>query len=202
MQEEIEVRFLDVNHDEVRAKLTAIGAECTHPMRLMKRAILDYPDRRMQVSSDTGWGWIRVRDEGNKITCTYKHIANDGQDTTHEIEYDVSAYGKTVELFEAIGLKLFSEQETRRESWELNGVEVVLDEWPWLPPYIEVEGGSKAAIQEVAEKLGFVWQNASRGSSDRVYRLYYPKMGFEESVSDIGHLTFQGQKPQWLVERQ
>lgn len=201
MQEEIEVKFLDVDHDDIRAKLKAVGGVCQHPIRAMKRAIIDYPDRRMQISSDTGWGWVRVRDEGNKITCTYKHIANDGKDTTHEIEFEVSSYDKTIQLFEAIGLKKFSEQETKRETWRLHDVEVVLDEWPWIPPYVEIEGPSEELIRSAAEALEFDWNNALSGSSDRTYRIYYPKMGAEESVTDMESLTFAGELPDRLKER-
>ena len=201
MQQEIEVKFLDVPHDDVRARLKAAGAVCEHPMRLMRRAIIDYADRRMQITSPDGWGWVRVRDEGDKITCTYKHIASDGKDTTHEIEFTVSSYEKTVELFKAIGLVVHSEQETKRETWRLGDVEVVLDEWPWMPQYIELEGPSEGALQATAKTLGYDWGKALRGSSDRAYRTYYPKMGPEESVSDIAHLTFDGERPQWLSER-
>lgn len=183
MQQEIEVKFLDVDHEEVRKKLVSAGATCEHPMRLMRRAIIDYPDRRLQTSSDTGWGWVRVRDEGDKITCTYKRIAEDGKDTTHKIEFAVSSYENAVQLFEAIGLVKHSEQEIKRETWKLNYVEVVLDEWPWMPPYIEIEGPSEPTIQATAKELGFNWQKALHGSSDRAYRIYYPKMSAEESIA-------------------
>jgi adenylate cyclase, class 2 len=202
MNQEIEVKFLDVNHQEIREKLKQVGAVLHQSMRLMRRAIIDYPDRRMQTTSENGWGWVRVRDEGDKITCTFKHIASDGKDTTHEIEFEVSSYENAVKLFEAIGLQKHSEQETKRETWHLGEVEVELDEWPWLPPYIEIEGPSEPAIQEAAEKLGFDWTKALRGSSDRVYRTYYPKMDVEESVADIADLTFEGELPNWLKERQ
>lgn len=202
MQQEIEVKFLDVIHDEARKRLKTAGAVCEQPMRRMRRAIMDYPDKRMQTGSQTGWGWVRVRDEGDKVTCTYKHIANDGNDTTHEIEFTVSSYDKTVQLFEAIGLMKHAEQETKRETWKLGEVEVVLDEWPWLPPYIEIEGPTEESIRAAAEQLGMDWDRALRGSSDRAYRVYYPKMTDEESISDAGFLTFDGEKPQWLKDRQ
>jgi adenylate cyclase class 2 len=201
MQQEIEVKFLDVDHDVIRAKLTELGAVCEHPMRLMKRAIIDYPDQRLQMSSDAGWGWVRIRDEGDRTTCTYKFIAADGKDTTHEIEFTISSYEKAVQLFEAIGLQKHAEQETKRETWRLNDVEVVLDEWPWIPPYIEIEGPTEAAIRTVAEMLGFDWNDSLNGSSDRTYRNYYPKMTGEESITDAGLLTFNSM-PQWLKDRQ
>jgi adenylate cyclase class 2 len=201
VKEEIEVKFLEIEHSAIRHKLTEAGGFCEHPMQLMRRAIIDYPDRRMQTSSEKGWGWIRVRDEGEKVTCTYKHIANDGMDTTHEIEFTVSSYEQAVALFQAIGLTVFSVQETKRETWRLEDVEIMLDEWPWIPPYIEIEGPSTEKIQVVAASLGLDWGDALTGSSDRVYRTYFPKMGTEESVTDIASLTFSGTIPQWLKER-
>jgi hypothetical protein len=46
MQQEIEAKFLNVDHDEVRAKLLAKHAVCVHPMRLMRRELFDYSDRQ------------------------------------------------------------------------------------------------------------------------------------------------------------
>lgn len=43
MNTEIEAKFLDVDHDAVRAKLTALGATCEQPMRLMRRLTLEIP---------------------------------------------------------------------------------------------------------------------------------------------------------------
>jgi inorganic triphosphatase YgiF len=60
MQQEIEVKFLNVSHKNVREKLAKLGAKCTVPMRLMRRVVVDYPDKRLQKSGDS---WMRIRDE-------------------------------------------------------------------------------------------------------------------------------------------
>jgi hypothetical protein len=39
MNTEIEVKFLNVNFDDLRVKLHELGAMCTQPMRDMRRAI-------------------------------------------------------------------------------------------------------------------------------------------------------------------
>jgi hypothetical protein len=31
----------------------------------------------------------------------------------------------------------------------------MIDEWPFLEPFIEVEGGSELGVRQVSEKLGF-----------------------------------------------
>lgn len=201
MKEEIEVKFLEIDHDELRKKLVVAGADLKHKMRQMQRAVIDYPDTRLQKGSDAAWAWVRVRDEGDKVTCTYKHISADGHDTAHEIEIIVSSYPDTIAIFEAIGLKVHTEQATRRETWQMDDVEIVLDEWPWVPPFIEIEGPSTDAIRSVAKAIGLDWETAFIGNGDRVYRKYFHKMTEKESISDLSSLTFDGEMPDWLKER-
>jgi len=202
MQEEIEVKYLDVPHDEAQERLKRAGAVCKQQMRMMRRAIIDYPDRRLQTGLHGAWASVRVRDEGDRVTCTYKHVASDGKDSMHEIEFTVSSYENAVELFKAIGLDVYTKQETKRETWQLGNVEIELDEWPWMPPYIEIEGPSEEDVRRTAEMLGYNFDKAFRGSSYTAYRMYYPKMSPEETVDSIKHLTFDGKLPQWLAERQ
>ena len=70
MKTEIEVKFINVNHDDLRIKLRELGATCEHPMRDMRRAIFATPEMDEQRNA-----YIRVRDEGDKVTVTYKHFA-------------------------------------------------------------------------------------------------------------------------------
>lgn len=201
MQPEIEVRFLDVNYDDLRERLKAAGAQQKHPMQFMKRVIIDYTDERLEAGADEYNSFIRVRDEGGKVTLTYKRFTNEPPYDAHEIEVEVSSYDKTIAFFEAIGLKAISEQHTRREVWELGDTEISLDEWPWLPPMVELEGPSETRLQEVASALGLDWQNIIRGNSVIAYRKMYPGMSDKESVRDIEKLTFD-EMPEWLKARQ
>ncbi len=70
MQTEIEAKFLDVDVEALRKKLEEIGATQEHPEIFMKRKVFDYPDSRLEKKG----GWIRVRDEGEKITLSYKQL--------------------------------------------------------------------------------------------------------------------------------
>lgn len=201
MRPEIEVSFWNVDHGELRRRLRAANATCEQPMRLMRRAVIDYPDNRMRRKHPDHWSWVRVRDEGNHVVVTYKRISKQASHDMHEIEFEVSSYENAIALFEAIGLKKQSEQYTRRETWKLHDCEVALDEWPWLEPLAEVEGPTKGAVQQVAELLGFDWSQAQRGNADNAYRVKYPGMRENESVGDIPELTFD-ELPEWLKERQ
>jgi adenylate cyclase class 2 len=196
MATEIEVKFLEVDFDTIRRTLQAQDARLAQPMRLMRRALFDYPDMRLQKAN---WGRLRVRDEGDKVTVTYK--SGDSDEYSEEIETTIGSFEDMCNLFKAIGLQQIAFQESKRETWHYKDVEVVLDEWPWLKPYIEIEGPSEQSIKDCAEVLDFEWPTAKRGNVDVVYRLDYPGMKPEETINAMGELRFAGSLPDWLHER-
>jgi adenylate cyclase class 2 len=197
MKTEIEVKFLDVDFDDIRRKISELGGTCEHHMRLMKRAILDTPDLKMR---ETG-GYIRVRDEGNTVTLTYKqfdktkdlHIAS-----AKELEVEVSNFDDTVGIMLATGLAVRSIQESKRETWRLEGVEIVLDEWPWLNPYIEIEAHSEEAVKKVAARLGFDWKDAVFGDVMVAYRKQYPYLTKDQTVGRVKEVRFNDSLPDLL----
>lgn len=199
MEQEIEVKFLDVDHDEARAKLKKLGGKLRQPMRLMRRAILDYPDRRLQTEYG---GWVRIRDEGDKITLTYKQVRELSLHGVNEIELKIDSFDKAVQLFETIGFTNQSMQESKRETWTFGGCEIVLDEWPWLKPYVEIEGESGEVLIAVAKKLGFDWSAGLFGDVNVAYRAAYPGIKDNETIGTIPTIRFGDSLPEWLVHRQ
>ena len=195
MQQEIECKFLNVDHDDMRRKLTSLGGKCTHPMRRMRRVVIDYPDRRMQAKQD---GWVRIRDEGDKITLTYKQTTEHEFGGAKEIEVSVSDYQKTIDIFLAMGLVVHTDQETKRETWILEGAEIVLDEWPWLNPFIEIEALDEDLVKNAADKLGFEWSEAIFGSVTVAYRRQYPAITAQQHISQIPEIKFNLPKPDWF----
>lgn len=165
MKPEIEAKFLDVNFDEVRAKLRDLGAECVQPMRLMRRKNF----RPATIGPSATKGWVRVRDEGDKITLAYKQLDSREIDGTQEVSVGVSDFDATVSLLCSAGLRQTSYQETRRESWVFRGVQIELDEWPWVAPFVEIEAPDADALYAVAEQLGFDSNRALHGSVEVMY---------------------------------
>ncbi|MEI7522310.1 MAG: class IV adenylate cyclase [Candidatus Saccharibacteria bacterium] len=199
MKPEIEVKFLIVNHDEVRAKLKALSAKLENPERLMRRAMLDTPDRKFRTGKS--FQRLRVRDEGNKVTLTVKIGRDVDKGYAQEVETVVGSFDTTIELFKSIGFEVYSFQESKRETWKLLDVEVVLDEWPWAAPYIEIEGQTEDLIKEVAIKLGFDWSARIHGSVDEVYMRDYPKMKYGDSIGEISEVRFGDPLPKYLKEK-
>jgi len=196
MKPEIEAKFLNVNHDALRAKLKKIGAECVQPMRLMKRKGYDFPDGRLR---DQHNGWVRVRDEVDKITMSYKQLNNRELDGTHEVQLVIDSFDAADGFLRALGLEQNVYQESKRESWRLEDFEIELDEWPWAKPYIEMEGPDEASLKDLAARLGLDWGEVCHGSVEVVYRGEYDVT--DADIYGIPEITFGEPVPDWLEKR-
>jgi len=198
MNTEIEAKFLHSNHGELRQILQTLGATCVSPMRLMRRAIIDYPDRRLQTGDPNSY--VRVRDEGDKVTLTYKRFASLSISGAEEIETTVASFEDTVKVFTSIGLAVVSLQESKRETWEFGACEIVMDEWPWLDPYIEIEAGSESEVRNMAELLGMKWPDAVFGDVMVAYRDQYPYLTDTQTVGKLPEVIFGAPFPELLKE--
>lgn len=194
MTTEIEVKFLNIHPDSFRKILKEKGAKLIHSERLMRRMTFDYPDARLEKVG----GWVRVRDESDRVTLSYKQLIDRTIKGTKEILVTVDDLEKTCDLLAAIGLKNKSYQETKREEWLFDGVEITIDTWPWIPTFVELEGATEKAIKEAVAKLGLNWSNALHGSVENAYRTYYDIT--EEEIDNTKKIVFTS-VPQWLKAR-
>lgn len=195
MNTEIEVKFLHIDHDEMRAKLASIGAVCEKPMRTMRRVTFDSAEMKARN------GWVRVRDEGDKVTLTYKQTDSFAIDGTKELETTVGDFDTTIAILQEAGVAKGSFQESKRESWELGDVQIELDEWPWLDPYIEIEAPTQELIHDVAAKLGLDMSQALSGDVMVAYREQYPHLGVHDTVGNQAEVKFGTPPPDMLRPR-
>lgn len=192
MQAEIEAKFVDVDIEGIRERLKGAGAELELEMRSMRRVLIEEPHHREDSS------FIRIRDEGDRTTLTFKRRMNPDEastiDSTHELETIVGDFDTTVKIFQEAGWDYITYQESRRETWHMGDVEVVIDEWPWIKPYIEIEGSSIESVQNAAKTLGFDWDDAMFGSVDVIYNRDYPDMTVR-GIIDIKEARFSDPVP-------
>lgn len=174
MYTEFEATFTDVNKDEVREKLKNAGAKLIKKEFLQKRSVFNLPK-----GHEIKGGWLRVRDEGDKITMSLKIVDGDKIENQKEIQLIVDDFASAVNLLETIGCNKKAYQESKRELWEFDNVEITIDEWPFLEPFVEVEGNSEKAVREVSEKLGFDFSKAKFCAVDT---LYSEKYGVSEEI--------------------
>lgn len=188
MNNEIEATYIDIDKDDLRARLKSAGAKCTKPELLMRRTVFD-----------TGpHSFARVRDEGDKIVMTYKNFEDeDSIMGVKEVNLIVNDYDDAIKYLKGCGLEQKAAQETYREVWELDGVEITIDTWPWIPTYTEIEGKDEAAVWAVAEKLGFKKEDAMFGAVDKIYNHYY---GVDMDIVDFETpvINFEIDPPEWV----
>ena len=192
MNDEIEVKFVNIDHDTIRNELESIGAVLEQPMRLMKRVTIDSNDMRSKNA------FVRVRDQGDKVTLTYKQFDELSLNGAKEIEITVNDFDETIKLLAAAGLPHGSFQETKRETWRLGSTEIVLDVWPWLNPYIEIEGASEQDVKSVAALLNLDWSKAVFGDVMEAYRVQYPNIGPDDTVGKVPVVKFGDPLPDFL----
>ncbi len=174
MKTEYEAMFVDIHKDSIRSKLKEAGANLIRLEFLQKRITFNLPD-----GVNLQGGWLRVRDEGDKITLSLKAVHGDGIESQKEILLTVNDFNEATELLTTLGCKQKSYQETKRELWKLGAVEITIDEWPFLEPFVEVEGSSEAEVKSTSELLGFDYNDALFCA---VGMLYSKKYGIEESI--------------------
>ncbi len=194
MQTEVEAKFPNIDPQAFRGILTAMGADQEYPEVLMRRKNFDYDDGRLEKIG----GWIRVRDEGNKVTLTYKQLNDRTLHGTKEIEVIVNNFDKTCDFLTSIGLKSKAYQETKREKWKFGDTEITIDTWPWVPTFVELESSDEESLKEVANLLGLDWNQAMHGGVETIYQMHYD---FTEAEIDSWPTITFIPEPDWLLAK-
>jgi adenylate cyclase, class 2 len=191
MDVELEAKFININKEEIRTKLKNLGAELVYEERLMRRKVYEHP---INKNDD----WFRVRDEGDRVTLSYKKLNNRSVSGMEEIMFVVPDFDQACRFLENTHLQYLSYQETKREMWLLDTAEITIDTWPWIPTLLEIEDHSEEKVAETASKLGFDMKDALYGSVENVYVKHYDVT--ERDVCDWPEITFI-EIPEWLIKK-
>ena len=169
MQIEYEASFADIDKDDIRERLKKAGAKMIYPEFLMKRYVWHFPK-----GHEVKGGWVRVREEADKITLSVKIVNNNKNiEDQKEACITVDSFEEAKEIINTIGCQEMAYQESKRELWKIGDVEITIDEWPFLEPFVEIEGPSEQAVKDVAKQLDFDYSQAIFGSVDFQYAAKY-----------------------------
>lgn len=156
MAVEIEAKIKVNDFSDVKRRLEQSGATCAGDV-FETNVILDTEDRTL-LAADKG---LRVRSARNvasgaeSCTLTFKGPRKHGPlKTRDEFETGVESFEDAVRLFQQLKFSPVLTFEKKRQTWELDGCKVELDELPHLGCFVEIEGATEKLVQSVQEKLG------------------------------------------------
>lgn len=182
--QEYEVKFINIDPKTIEQKLLSLGGEKVFD-RVFHRVVFDYADLRL----DKVLAWVRVRDEGDKVTMAFKQRqpSNAAKNDTGmvEDEIEVSDFETACSILRRIGLTDKFFMENRRVQFKLDGVEVDIEYWPLLQPYLEIEGESWDEVNRTIEKLGLDPNEKKIYTTTQIYA----EQGIDDK--DYSHLTFK-----------
>lgn len=186
---EIEAKFYPINPDSIRLKLKK-----NHANKICEKEM--YRGQYFHGLHKNQVEWIRVRDENDKVVMTYKREDKNDINSIHEVEIEINSFEKGVNFLNELGLENETYSEKYRETWELNGAEIVIDWWPHLEPLCEVEANSEEQVIEIVRLLGLDIREAWHGGTGKIYQHVYGISGNGGLVLDsIDKLTFDQANP-------
>ena len=164
---EVEQRFINIDTIKFRKTLKKVGAKLINPKRIMPLMVFNHPRNKKD-------SYIRIRDEGKQITLTSKTNLKDKYVTEYEVEIDNFEQG--IKILNSFGCKKKYYIEKMRETWALPGCkEIVIDSYPGLKEYIEVDCHNEKSLNTAIKKLGLI--KPSDDTDLSISKMYYDQYG-------------------------
>ena len=144
--------------------------------------------------------WIRLRQTGDETTITIKRVVNGkgeyALDAVNELEIDVPSIEEGKQLLSDLGYYYARHQIKMRIAYDYKNTEIVIDKWPYLAPYVEIEGPTKEEIDEAVLMLGYKVEDAIVINTDDVYA----RNGIDIYSNECRNLSFS-EKEEKEVEK-
>lgn len=161
---EYELKVLDIDTDKLKDKLTQVWAEYLWTLHY-KRYVYDFEPVNINK-------WIRLRTDGVKSFLTIKEIKSETIEGTYETEIEVSDFGTTHMMLKELWYNAKSYQENKRESYSCRWVQLEIDSWPKISPYLEIEWKDKSSVLSMLKELWFSQEDATCKNTKQIYQSY------------------------------
>ncbi len=166
MLDEIELKFLGIDKEEMERKLATLGAE--KKFTSDSRAI--YFDGPGVSATDHSKMVVRLRTMDGKHVLTWKRRRPDTEARENEeLETEVGDFATAQAILERLGYRPGLEIEKRRTHYELGEAHFELDEIPGEKPYLEIETHSVEGMRAACAKLGLRMEDGSTGTVQELF---------------------------------
>lgn len=157
MGKEVEVKFLNVNKNEIIKKLKSLKAKKIFEGKITT-SYYDYPDNRLKQENKT----LRLRKKGNKAELTSKQkIIDKGAKISKEKNFIAKNIKPIKFILKSVGLEQVSEiPEKYRISYKLGSIQFELDKYKNLPVFLEIESDSIEKLKKAAKLLNLNFDDA------------------------------------------
>lgn len=171
---EIEVKYLDADHEALRVGLLGIGAERVGRW-LESNVVFDDAARNLKA----GGTLLRLREKAGRHVLTLKRAAEGpvpaGLKVYEESETDVADRQAMTEILAGLGYFPALRYEKIREKWKRGECVICLDTLPF-GSFVELEG-AEADIRACASALGLSPQKACTETYHELNRQHREKSG-------------------------
>ncbi len=178
---ETEVKFYVKDLSRIETRLLELKARLTQPRVHEINYRYDTPDGELRKDFKV----LRLRKD-TEIKFTFKgpSVEHEGVIRRREIEFTVGDFEAAKEFLEALGYLPTVFYEKFRATYELNGLQVMMDELPY-GNFVEIEGESVTSIRKTADSLGLNWDSMVKAG----YHVLFEQMA-EKYNLDPSQLSF------------
>ena len=183
---EIEAKFYLRHLEDIRKRVIAHDALLKTTRLLERNLRFDTPDRELAGKKHV----LRLRQD-NRTTLTFKRPSVQVE-TRDEFEIEIDDFESGRKILEALGYVVTALYEKYRETYQIDLVQVMLDELPF-GCFVEVEGPSIESIRQMSDQLGLPWERRVQASYVELFeRIRRPlEIDFEEITFE----NFKGLAP-------
>jgi len=176
---EYEYQFRNYDKSKLIKQMKQLGAKKKGDY-LFRVNVFEHPNK----IPDT---YIRVRDEGFRITMTYKYQPLNKFADENEIIID--DFDEAITILNNLGCKTKHYYEKIREIWNLDNCEIVFDTIPCNPEFMEVEAVKKRDLTKLIKTLDLEKYRSQSYNNDILNELF----GFTIPKTDK-EVTFNNSK--------
>jgi len=165
MIKEIELKILEIDENKIRKKLDKFANKISENVLLTT----------ITFNNPYSNALVRLRRINDETIFTIKiKIPDKNYKIRKEYETKVSDFKGFKKQLEILGFKQAMLQEKKRTTYKYKNSEIVIDKYPKIPAYIEIEG-TKEEIEEIVSKLGYSMENTTQINVYGLFKKYNVK---------------------------